>query len=110
VTRQGAQVDLRFDRRDGIINVCEMTHSSEPFGVAKSHAVELRQRLRLFESVPPLVRGTKTTAPQEPHSTVPLRRGPTSELQRQRRVPPPTLVCPPVQPSSNGTRESSFTP
>lgn len=47
--RQGAQVDLLFDRRDGVINLCEMKFASEPFVVTKGYARDLREKVALFE-------------------------------------------------------------
>lgn len=47
--RRGAQVDLLFDRRDGVINLCEMKFSDEPFVVTKAYSRELREKITLFE-------------------------------------------------------------
>jgi hypothetical protein len=47
--RRGAQVDLLFDRRDGVINLCEVKFSNEPFVVSKAYARELKEKLALFE-------------------------------------------------------------
>ncbi len=47
--RRGAQVDLLFDRRDGVINLCELKFSAEPFTVTKQYARELKEKLSLFE-------------------------------------------------------------
>lgn len=47
--RQGAQVDLLFDRRDDVINLCEMKFSHEPFVVTKAFARELKEKVALFE-------------------------------------------------------------
>lgn len=35
--------------RDGLVNVCEMKCSAEPFTVSKSYARELKQKIELFE-------------------------------------------------------------
>jgi uncharacterized protein len=48
--RTGAQVDLLFERRDGVINLCEMKFSAEPFVVTKAYARELRDKVALFEA------------------------------------------------------------
>jgi hypothetical protein len=48
--RRGAQVDLLFERRDGVINLCEMKFSTEPFVVTKAYARELREKVALFET------------------------------------------------------------
>jgi len=47
--QQGAQIDLLFDRRDGVINLCELKFSTEPFTVTKSYAQELQAKLLIFE-------------------------------------------------------------
>jgi len=46
----GAQVDLLFDRRDGVINLCEVKFSPEPFVVTKAYARELKRKLEVFET------------------------------------------------------------
>ena len=48
--RGGAQIDLLFDRNDGLINLCEMKFSTEPFTVTKAYARDLKQKLELFET------------------------------------------------------------
>jgi hypothetical protein len=48
--RMGAQIDLLFERRDGVINLCEMKFSTEPFVVTKAYARELRDKIALFEA------------------------------------------------------------
>lgn len=47
--RRGAQVDLLFDRRDDVINLCEIKFSGEPFVVTKAYARELGDKVALFE-------------------------------------------------------------
>jgi hypothetical protein len=37
-------------RRDGVINLCEMKSSMEPFVVTKAYARELRDKVDLFEA------------------------------------------------------------
>lgn len=48
---RGAQIDLLIDRRDGIINVCEMKYSDTEFIVDKQYAQELRNKLNVFRRV-----------------------------------------------------------
>lgn len=48
--RAGAQVDLLFDRRDNVINLCEMKFASDPFVVTKDYARELKQKIEIFET------------------------------------------------------------
>ena len=46
--RMGAQIDLLFDRADGVITVCEMKYAAEEFVVSKDYARDLHARLDLF--------------------------------------------------------------
>lgn len=52
---QGAQVDLVIDRRDRVINLCEMKFSIHPFTITKAYAAELAEKIRVFKEQ------TKTT-------------------------------------------------
>jgi hypothetical protein len=45
----GAQVDLVIDRRDQIINLCEMKFSINTFAIDKKYAVELRNKISVFK-------------------------------------------------------------
>jgi uncharacterized protein len=45
----GAQVDLIIDRRDQIINLCEMKFSINTFAIDKKYAEELRNKISLFK-------------------------------------------------------------
>ena len=45
----GAQVDLVIDRRDRIINLCEMKFSIHPFTITKGYAEELSEKIRVFK-------------------------------------------------------------
>jgi hypothetical protein len=45
----GAQIDLLIDRRDGVINVCEMKFAMHPFTIDKKYAAELRNKLGVFK-------------------------------------------------------------
>jgi len=44
----GAQVDLRIDRRDGSINLCEMKFSESAFTIDRRCAEELGRKLDVF--------------------------------------------------------------
>lgn len=44
----GAQIDMLIDRRDGVINVCEMKFSREEFAIGAAYAKKLRERIGLF--------------------------------------------------------------
>lgn len=45
----GAQIDLVIDRRDQVINICEMKFSVNPFTISKKYAEELRNKIRVFK-------------------------------------------------------------
>jgi uncharacterized protein len=47
---QKAQVDLVIDRRDQVINLCEMKFSINPFEIDKRYAEELRTKIGVFKS------------------------------------------------------------
>jgi uncharacterized protein len=47
----GAQIDLLIDRRDGVINVCEMKFSENEFIIDKKYAAELRTKMEVFRRV-----------------------------------------------------------
>lgn len=46
---RGAQIDLLFDRRDGVLNLFEMKFGAEPFVVTKAYARELKEKISVFE-------------------------------------------------------------
>lgn len=43
-----AQIDLVIDRRDGVINLCEMKFSIRPFTIEKEYAENLRKKMSVF--------------------------------------------------------------
>jgi len=47
-TQNGAQVDLVIDRRDQIINLCEVKFSINPYAITKKYAEELRNKIGTF--------------------------------------------------------------
>jgi len=49
-SEKGAQIDLIIDRRDQVINLCEMKFSVEPYTVTKSYAQQLRQKVAVFRA------------------------------------------------------------
>lgn len=51
----GGQIDLVIDRRDRVVNLCEMKYALAPFEITKRYNELLRQRTELFRKV------TKTT-------------------------------------------------
>ena len=46
--RTGAQVDLLLDRKDGIVNLCEMKFSEAPYAISKEYEAKLRERMAIF--------------------------------------------------------------
>jgi len=46
---QGAQVDLLFDRDDGVITLCEIKYSDKIFVVDKAYAKQLANKIEVFE-------------------------------------------------------------
>ena len=49
-TEQGAQIDLLIDRADQCMNVCEIKFSKTGFEVSKKYALELQNKLDIFQS------------------------------------------------------------
>jgi uncharacterized protein len=49
-TATGAQIDLVIDRRDQVINLCEMKFSLHPFKIDKKYEAELRNKIAAFKS------------------------------------------------------------
>ena len=47
--RQGTQIDLIIDRRDNIINLCEIKFSINPFIINKKYANELKNKIGTFK-------------------------------------------------------------
>ena len=49
--RSGIQVDLLIDRRDHVINFCEMKFYDGPFRFTKAYALEMRQKMTNFREL-----------------------------------------------------------
>lgn len=45
---EGAQIDLLIDRRDDVINICEMKFTDDEFVIDKQYARELKRKLDVF--------------------------------------------------------------
>jgi len=45
----GAQIDLVIDRRDQVINLCEMKFSLNPYSIDRKYAMELHNKIRVFK-------------------------------------------------------------
>ena len=48
--KNGAQIDLVIDRRDQVINLCEMKFSINPFVIDSKYAEELRNKVGTFRT------------------------------------------------------------
>jgi len=46
-----AQIDLLIDRRDHVINLCEIKFSNDVFTIDKSYSMALREKMELFRSI-----------------------------------------------------------
>ena len=55
--RSGAQIDLLIDRKDHVINICEIKHSENEFTIDKDYHRKLRNKADVFRSAT----GTKKT-------------------------------------------------
>jgi len=53
----GAQIDMVIDRKDGVINLCEIKYSSHRLGIDKEYDLNLRNKSTVFREVT----GTKKT-------------------------------------------------
>jgi hypothetical protein len=48
---EGAQIDLLIDRRDDVINICEVKFADDEFVIDKEYAQQLQRRLDVFRRV-----------------------------------------------------------
>lgn len=48
--QEGAQIDLLIDRRDYVINICEMKFSIAPYTITKAYADNLVQKMEVFRT------------------------------------------------------------
>lgn len=46
--REGSSIDLVIDRKDQVVNLCEMKFSIHPFAITKSYADRLRNKIGSF--------------------------------------------------------------
>jgi AAA+ ATPase superfamily predicted ATPase len=49
-TENGAQIDLVIDRRDQVINICEIKYSINPYIITKSYNEQLRNKIGVFKT------------------------------------------------------------
>ena len=47
----GAQIDILFDRDDGIITICEVKYKKDKLSIDKAMAKQLAQKLQVFEKI-----------------------------------------------------------
>lgn len=50
IHQKGAQVDLIIDRRDQIVNLCEIKYSINKYAITKQYAEELRNQVGVFKA------------------------------------------------------------
>jgi len=48
---EGLQIDLLFDRNDGIVHLCEIKYSNKPYVLDKTYAMALRRKVDLYEKI-----------------------------------------------------------
>lgn len=48
--QDNAQIDLIIDRRDHVINVCEIKFSTQPYVITKSYAANLQNKIAVFKT------------------------------------------------------------
>jgi hypothetical protein len=48
LSEPGAQIDLVIDRRDDVVNLCEMKYSNQEFTITKKYDAELRHKQSAF--------------------------------------------------------------
>lgn len=46
---KGSQIDLLIDREDGVINLCEMKFSVNPYRITDNYEETLRNRMSIFQ-------------------------------------------------------------
>ena len=47
--QQGAEIDLLFDRSDGIRTICEIKYNNKPFVINKSYAKVLQDKMDIYK-------------------------------------------------------------
>ncbi len=47
----GTQIDLLFDRPDGIVNICEIKYCTTPYIVDKNYAKELQHKVQVYKKI-----------------------------------------------------------
>jgi uncharacterized protein len=47
----GAQIDLLFDRSDGVVSLCEIKFDTEVYTVTNTYARDLQRELDIFQTI-----------------------------------------------------------
>ena len=50
LSEKGAQIDLLIDRRDQVVNLCEVKYSINPYKITKAYAANLRNKIGVFKT------------------------------------------------------------
>ena len=50
-SRRGAQIDLLIDRRDGVVNLCEMKYTNGKYAITPEEAARIRNRIEVARKV-----------------------------------------------------------
>ncbi|MEA3495888.1 MAG: ATP-binding protein [Bacteroidota bacterium] len=58
---KGAQIDMLIDRKDGVVNLCEVKFTGKEFVISKKYNTELRQKRSIFEHVTSTKKSVVTT-------------------------------------------------
>ena len=48
---EGVQIDLVIDRRDRVINLCEIKFSTQPYVIDKDYDMNLKKKVKVFREV-----------------------------------------------------------
>lgn len=46
----GVQIDMLFDREDGIVSLCEIKYTKEPFSIDKAYAENLKNKMAVYKA------------------------------------------------------------
>ena len=46
---KGTQIDLLFDRDDGIVTICEIKYTTQPFAIDKEYAENLLNKIKIYK-------------------------------------------------------------
>lgn len=51
LNKQGAQIDLLFDRKDDAVTICEIKYNNKPFEIDKQYASKLQNKVEVFKKI-----------------------------------------------------------